>query len=378
MFCGKINLIDMNKNLVKIFFVWLVLLLVVGFLSMHFSVSKEWKCAVKNQLPYYRWDSFWYTYIARHGYNFSDLKNSSIAFFPLYPMIIKAVKAVSGIGESRISFGLNIIFSFLASLYLYRLAKIDYSEKISLTILLIFLFFPPSYFFLSGYPDVLFALLVILSLYFARKKEWSKAGMAAGLLAITKPYGIFMLPVLGIEYLWNHNWNIKIFFKKIDWLPLLLPLVSFGGFVLFNYLKFHNPIAFFEAQQTWGRTLANPISALFAEGKFYLFNGNILTGSKLPYLIYLVSFIFSIWAFEISWNKVRRTYLLFSALLLLSALLTGTLTSWGRYMLLGFPILFGPAIYFSKRKWLFLIYLVITTFIMIFSASFFVRCFPFE
>ena len=153
----------MNKNIIKIFLIWLVLLSGIGFFSMHLSTYKEGKCDVKNQLPYYRWDSFWYTSISRHGYTFSDSKNSSIAFFPFYPMIIKAIKFVSGIREDYLSLGLNIIFSFLATLYLYRLAKIDYLEKTSLAIVIVFLFFPPAYFFLSGYPDILIALLAILS-----------------------------------------------------------------------------------------------------------------------------------------------------------------------------------------------------------------------
>lgn len=368
----------MNKNVIKIFLIWLVLLSGIGFFSMHLSTYKEGKCDVRNQLPYYRWDSFWYTSISRHGYTFSDSKNSSIAFFPLYPLVLKIGKLFSGIRENYLSLFLNAIFSFLATLYLYKLAKMDYSEKISLAIVAVFLFFPPTYFFLSGYPDVLFALLAILSLYFVRKKEWMKTGIIAGLLAITKPYGIFMLPVILLEYLWDNNWNVKIFLKKIDWLPLLLPLFSFGGFVLFNYLKFKNAVAFLDAQQTWGRSLVNPIAALFEEAKHYLFSGNIFTGSNFPYIIYLGSFILSIVFFVFVWNRVRKTYLLFSALLLLSALLTGTLTSWGRYMLLGFPILMSPAIYFSKRKWFFMVYLIVSASIMIISASFFVRCFPFE
>jgi 4-amino-4-deoxy-L-arabinose transferase-like glycosyltransferase len=256
--------------------------------------------------------------------------------------------------------------------------KIDYSEKISLMMLLVFFFFPPSYFFLAGYPDVLFVLLAILSLYFARKKQWLSAGVAAGLLAITKPYGILMLPALLIEYVWSNDWNLKVFFKKIDWLPLLLPIITFGSFVLFNYLKFGSPVAFLNAQQTWGRSLSNPISALFEEARHYLLGGNIFSGSNFPYVIYLGSFVFSLIALMLSWKKVRKTYLLFSFLLLLSAFMTGTLTSWGRYMLLGFPILMGPAIYFSEKKYLFRIYLFFSVIVMLLSASFFVRCFPFE
>ncbi|MEI7890846.1 MAG: hypothetical protein WCI36_02660 [bacterium] len=365
-------------KIIKIFFIWLAILLSVGFFSTHLSIYKEGTCNIKNQLPYYKWDSFWYTSISRHGYTFSEQKNSSIAFFPLYPMVIRAVRTITRLPQDYISFGLNIIFSFLSSLYLYRLARFDYNEKKSLAILVVFLFFPPAYFFVSGYPEALFVLLGIASLYFARKGHWAKAGIASGLLAITKPYGIFMFPVLMLEYLWSSGWDLKVFYKKINWTPLLLPLFSFAGFVLFNYLKFGDPIAFLKTQKTWGRSLDNPMVALIKEFDHYIFGGHILSGSNFPYVVYLLSFVFSIFALFVCWKRVRKTYLVFSGLLLLSALLTGTLTSWGRYMLLAFPILFGPAIYFSQKKWVFYLYFFVSASVMIFCASYFVRCFPFE
>lgn len=368
----------MDKKIVIIFFFWLALLSAVGVASTHLPVREGARCAVRNQLPYYRWDSFWYTTIARRGYSFSTEQNSSIAFFPLYPLVIRGVHSVVGGHEEQLSLSLNVIFSFLAALALFRLAKIDYPERASRIVVTMFLFFPPAYFFLSGYPDILFVLLAILSLLSARKGEWWKAGIAAALLAITKPYGILMLPALLLEFAWMNGKDIRAFVRRYDWLPLLSPLVSFGGFVAFNAVRFGDPLAFLSAQRTWGRSLSDPVSALFSEADRSLFGGNLISGSNAPYLVYLACFVFSIAAFVWSWKRVRPSYLAFSALLLLSALLTGTLTSWGRYMLLGFPVLFGPAVRFSERRRLLGIYLLVSVALLIVTASFFVRCYPFE
>ncbi|MEI7620895.1 MAG: glycosyltransferase family 39 protein, partial [Candidatus Moraniibacteriota bacterium] len=273
----------MPKALLKIFLLWLGLLLVVGMASTHFSVYRQGTCNVKNQLPYYRWDSFWYTSIARHGYTFSETKNSSIAFFPFYPMVIKAGYEITHLRQDWLSFGMNIFFAAGLAWLLYRLVRFDYDEKISLAIVAVILFFPSSYFFLAGYPDVLFVLLVAMSLYLARQQKWAWAGLAAGLLAITKPYGIFMVPVLLLEYLQDNHWDWKVFYKKFDWLALLLPLVSFGGFLGFNFWKFGSPIAFLKTQQTWGRSLANPLAALWQEAQHYLLGGQLFSGSNFPY-----------------------------------------------------------------------------------------------
>jgi len=351
-----------------------------GIISSKFSTYRDGGkiCLVKKQLPFYRWDSFWYTLISRHGYSFSTDKNSSIAFFPAYPAVIKLVHTISGAKEDRISLVLNILFSALIVFFLFRLAQLDFSNVVSRNIVLVWLFFPPAYFLLSGYPEALFIFLAVFSFYFARKKAWLWAGITAGFLAVTKPYGVFMLPALLVEYWEDNDCDWRIFYRKFNWLPLLLPLLTFGGFVLFNFLKFGNPLAFLLAQHTWGRTLGNPFSALFAEFKFYLIDNSIMTGSNFPYLIYLGSFAFSLVAFALSWKKIRNAYLVFSTLLLLSAFLTGTLTSWGRYMFLGFPILIGPAIYLSKKKWLLWIYIIFSALVLLFSASFFARCYPFE
>ncbi|HWQ59791.1 MAG TPA: glycosyltransferase 87 family protein [Candidatus Fimivivens sp.] len=369
----------MDKKIILIFFCWLAILSAVGLASTHLPVREGVRCAVRNQLPYYRWDSFWYTTIARKGYSFSTEENSSIAFFPLYPLVIRGVHEIGiGLHEDELSFWLNVAFSFLAALALFRLAKIDYPERTGRIVVTIFLFFPPAYFFLSGYPDILFVLLAILSFLFARKGEWWKAGIASALLAIAKPYGILMLPTLLFEYAWVNGKDIRVFFRRYEWLPLLSPLVSFGGFIAFNAVRFGDPLAFLSAQRTWGRSLANPVSALLSEAGRSLFGGNILSGTNAPYLTYLACFIFSVIAFVWSWKRIRSSYLLFSGLLLLSALLTGTLTSWGRYMLLGFPIFFGPAIWLAERKRLFTAYVLLSALILVTMASYFVRCYPFE
>ncbi|MCX6761264.1 MAG: hypothetical protein NTY33_00235 [Candidatus Moranbacteria bacterium] len=369
-----------QKSLIIIFCLWFLALMATGLVSSKFSTYNDGGkvCAVKKQLPFYRWDSFWYTSISRHGYSFSLEKNSSIAFFPAYPAVIKLVHTVSGAKEDQISLVLNILFSALIVFFLYRLALMDYSDVVSRNIVLVWLLFPPAYFLLSGYPEAMFVFLAVLSFYLARKKAWLWAGIVAGILAVTKPYGVFMLPALFVEYFESNAWDWRVFYRKFTWLPLLLPLVTFGGFVLFNFLKFGNALAFLSAQHTWGRTLGSPLSALFSEFKFYLIDNPIMTGSNFPYLIYLFSFVFSIFAFALSWKKIRNSYLVFSGLLLLSAFLTGTLTSWGRYMFLGFPILMGPAIYLSRKKWLLWIYLFFSALVLLFCASFFARCYPFE
>jgi Gpi18-like mannosyltransferase len=363
-----------------IFSVWLSLLLVVGHFSQQFSTWPELQvCANRSDPPYYRWDAGWYTEISQKGYSFSPDRQSSVAFWPLYPMAIHAAHRITSLSPGRAAYDLSIVFAFLATIAIYGLVRLDWPEKTSRYIIALILFWPASYFLIAVYPESLFILLAALSLYMGRKKKWLWAGIFSALLALTKPYGVFMVPTLLAEYFLVSGKDWRIFFKKWDWSPLLLPLVSVFSFMYFNFAKFGNAVAFLQTEKNWGRGYGNFALTLVWEAREFLVPpSKLLDGSHSQYAIYLVSFFFSLWAFYISWKKVRRTYLIFPFLILLSAITSGTLTSWSRYMLLGFPILLGPAVWLSEKKYLRYPYLAISLFFLLFIAHLFVRCYPVE
>jgi Gpi18-like mannosyltransferase len=71
-----------------------------------------------------RWDSGWYIGIVQNGYS-----SKSVAFFPLYPILMRMLNRITG--SSSIS-GLliaNLSF-FLALFYLYAITKQDYDDKL--------------------------------------------------------------------------------------------------------------------------------------------------------------------------------------------------------------------------------------------------------
>lgn len=369
------------KNIIfKIFLPWLILLLIIGYASETFSHWDGIKtCAYRLYPPYYRWDSSWYSGIAQKGYtSYSTEKNSTAAFWPLYPATINLFYQITKIRPPKIAFILSIFYSLLTIIMLYRLLKLDYAEKKCFQIILVFLLFPSSFFLISVYPESLFVFLALVSFYFGRKKTWFLAGVTSALLALTKPYGVLIMPALFMEYLESIDWKWKNLLQKKSWLWLFLPIISVLSFAYYNYIHFGEPFAFAIAQKTWGRNFGNPFISLYTEAKYYLYTNilHIFSGANIEYLIYLFSFFFSLWAFAISWKTIRKSYMIFVALVLLLALYSGTLTSWYRYMILTFPILFEPALFLLKRKNLNYFYLSISLILLIIISSLFVRCYP--
>jgi hypothetical protein len=72
------------------------------------------------------WDFGWYWDIARHGYYFRTDGESSVAFFPLYPLLIRAVAAPFG-GSDQATWVAAIMVSsgayLLGLIALYRFAE---------------------------------------------------------------------------------------------------------------------------------------------------------------------------------------------------------------------------------------------------------------
>jgi len=144
-----------------------------------------------------RFDALWYLRIAGSGYRNLD---GSAAFYPLYPMAIRAVSLV--IGGHELASGLLISnLAFLASLVvLFALTVRETgSEDIGRRAVLYTAIFPTAFFFLAPYSESLFLLLVLLTFWWARGRRWAPAAIAGALAALTRNLGILLVVPLAVE-----------------------------------------------------------------------------------------------------------------------------------------------------------------------------------
>jgi Gpi18-like mannosyltransferase len=143
-----------------------------------------------------RFDALWFLRIADGGYGLED---GSAAFFPLYPLLIRAISWVLG-GRPFAAATLISNAAFLAALVVtYVLTARELGERRARTTVILLCFFPTSYFFLMPYSESLFLLLAVTAFWGARRGRWALAGVAAGLAALTRSIGIILLPALAVE-----------------------------------------------------------------------------------------------------------------------------------------------------------------------------------
>lgn len=204
-----------------------------------------------------KWDTGHYLNIVENGYGSPESdRKELIAFFPLYPYL---VKALGSIFQSYMFTALLIsnLAYIAAAYYFYRIVNIDYEKEDARRAVIYLSIFPTAYFLHAGYTEGLFMALSIGSFYYARTKRWWLSGIFGMLAAATRITGILLLPALIIEYMAQRDYKLSAIRADIVWV-LLIGLGLFSYLVL-NYLVSGDPFYFLNLQQeTWLRKLALP------------------------------------------------------------------------------------------------------------------------
>jgi Mannosyltransferase (PIG-V) len=205
------------------------------------------------------WDSGWYFDIASRGYYFNPSGQSSIAFFPLYPMLMRAVAWPFG-GTDRAIWMAGIVISWtafaLAMVALHRLTeRIFGSREIARRTVLYLAVFPFSLFFTRVYAESIFLLTSVLAVSRAHDGRWWRAGFWGALATLARPNGILIALPLALMAVGDRP-RVTDLAKRFAAL-LIVPL-ALGGYCAYVYTLSGDPLAWLSAQAQWGYSLGHP------------------------------------------------------------------------------------------------------------------------
>ncbi len=254
--------------------------------------------------PAARWDAAWYLEIAKSGYQ-PDLgihTLSRAAFFPAYPL---AIRAVSFVGIPLIVAGVLVsLCAFAAALYgIHRLTTLEFArtelvgdrqpEQIARLAVLVMAFTPMALFFSAIYTESLFLASSVALFWSARHGRWAWVGLAGALAVATRSTGfVLALPALVIyfygpredrppdrsspdpppgeasgvvAYACRVGATLRPRYRlrpQVLWLALLpAPVVIFAGSLA---LSGGEALAPFKAEhQIWGRQFVGPVVSLW-------------------------------------------------------------------------------------------------------------------
>jgi hypothetical protein len=297
-----------------------------------------------------RYDSGAFYQIARYGYTegpnaYVAGGRSTIAYFPVYPLLMRYVGRLFGRAPSDFFLG-GIVVTWvafaIAMVLLLRLAKLDLPARRAEHAVLLAAVFPFAFFFGVVYTEATFLVFAVAAFYLFRTRRWIAGGVCGALATATRVNGILILPALA-WFAWQSAERTR---RDRMWaaVGLVLAASGFGAYCFYIYTLSGNPFEWARVITLWGDSGYKPGGApwlvLARLGRTLLTHPYaFLTTERLaPYdsLNGLAAMIFVI-ATPFVWWRFGTGYGLLMAANLWLPLSSGQVEGLGRYCAVMFP-----------------------------------------
>jgi Gpi18-like mannosyltransferase len=273
-FLGEINNMELKAEtsnfsqsrklflyILKIFIIWRGTLLLMHLIGLSFSQMNEFsfpQAPFWNWFPdnhyldsFFRFDSAWYNEIIQGGYSYNPEKQSNVAFFPLYPILVKAIASLTSLSVPIAGLLLSNLCLIFALIFVYKISNIYLNKRGSEKVLILMLVFPTSFFYSCFYTESLYLLTTSACFYFFLNKKYFWSGFFGFFASLTRVTGVIIFLAFAIELLWKYL-NKKELPKRESLFLLLIPC-GLIAYMVFLAWKFNEPLAFVKIQDMWGR-----------------------------------------------------------------------------------------------------------------------------
>jgi Gpi18-like mannosyltransferase len=293
-----------------------------------------------------QWDSGWYHEIASKGYSYVAGQQSSVAFFPAYPLVVRAARVV--VDDAYVA---GIVVTLLSGIGVAVLLATWLRSRLSppaaWAALLAFLLFPYA-FFLYGvvYADALFIAALLGAFLLLEADQPLLAGLAGAVATAARPVGVVLVVGLAVRALERRGAlrsrggaSRLVDWRRVRWADagVLVSVLGLVAWCLYLWSRFDDPFAFASAQAAWHQG-AGPETWL----KFQFFRDVADLSSPRAWILFMAHPVLTLAAACLVPRVFRRFgagYGVYTALLIgLSALSTKNFFGMARYLLAAFPI----------------------------------------
>lgn len=300
-------------------------------------------------------DGVWYTRIAEDGYGFSVLGASAWAFFPGYPLLIRALTAVSGFPFGLSAYLIAVVAGTTAVVLFRRWATVVRPADAGYATWALVLY--PYAMFLFGpmYSDGIALCLTVAAFTAAEKDHFWRAGLLAGAATFCRPVALAV--VVGLA--WRVHERSGACSRRVRVARTLaagaLASIGQGAFMAMSWVSVRDPLAFLHAQDhpTWQGS-GGPMSRLTKSGYRAIVTsmdpGNWSTTkvAMAQTMGLLMVVIFAVCITRLG-HLLSTAYIGYSGLSLLPILVgSTTFTSSGRYLLGVFPVFLVLGMYAQR------------------------------
>jgi Gpi18-like mannosyltransferase len=304
--------------------------------------------------PWYRYDTFFYVRIVSAGYQSGDITSG---FHPLYPWLSTIAAFVLRDPLAGLMF-VSSVASFLVTVILYKLARLDLDHDKAWTATALLLCWPAALAMFVPYTEALYMLLAVSCFFAARKRQFLLAGLIGGLAALTRQHGILLVLPLLWE-LWDAsgrrlkplvtNWRA--------WVPSALVPAGYAVWILYRAIAINDVKPDFSSPQRFiYSVMVSPTAYQIFSDQQFLWPWQSIWKALVMYwrgglhfsaygdaflgMVFIIMFVFS-------WRYVRGSYRIYSLAVVLIALSLHTGVSLNpyislpRHLLPAFPVFIG-------------------------------------
>lgn len=297
-----------------------------------------------------RYDGQWYARIAEHGYGTTiaahDGMHSDYAFFPLLPLLERAVHTVAHLPFADLGMAVNWLASLVAAAGVYAATERVTDRRTATITTVLWAVYPYGIVLSMSYTEGSLCALAAWALFAVADRRWLLAGVLAAFAGLTRPTGAAVVAAVCVAAL------VAGLQGRGSWRRLVPAIViapsGLVGYLAYVGVRRHELMGYFHATEGWARSWDNGrYFAHFVSG--LLRAGGLGTIKGIGLVVLLLGMVWLIW--QGARGGLPIGFTVFSLVLLVMTIgTTGYFGSRPRYLLPAFTLLIPLAVRLARFR----------------------------
>ncbi|MGC9381565.1 hypothetical protein [Streptomyces sp. MH13] len=311
------------------------------------------------------WDGWWYLQVAEHGYSpalvpldsdgLFTVQQNSVAFFPLYPSLIRMVSETTGLGLYGSGILVSVVCSFVAAAGIFAVIRLVAGARAGTVAAGLWAVAPGAGVEWAVYSESLFVAIAAWACYAVMTKRWVAAGLLAFTAGLNRPTSAVLIGAVGLAALVvlarpatrrEHGVRGPVYAMAVAPLGLL-------GYIAWVGYSIGEPTAYFTLQREgWAHFFDYGAHTLDVLLNLAVGRGDYPFAFYTPDLLSLLLVLALPFLVALMWRE-RPPLVLVAYTLATIITVLGTQQMFGntmRYLLPAFPLLLVPAAALSRLK----------------------------
>jgi hypothetical protein len=294
-----------------------------------------------------QWDADWYLGIADHGYTHhlgTAFDANNLAFFPLYPLLVKAVAALTPGSRATTGLAVTVGCSFLAAWGVHAVGSRLHDRRVGVLLTVLWAALPVGLVQWMGYTESLFTAFAAWALYAVLTGRLMWAASLAALAGLTRPTGIAVAVAVAVAALLSLRRGFSV-------RPLAAAALAPAGWLAYVGwvgLRLGRWDGYIAVQRLWhnewdgGAETVRRLREVLAQN----------SSPELFLIMVTVTLLAAVVLYGLSvWDRQPLPLLVFTGILLLIVLGSGGVYfPRARFLLPGFPLLLPAALHLARAS----------------------------